>query len=470
MKKTALIILLLAAANVFALPQELQQAITEIKNDLHEIRSVRYTVNQSILPVSGSIVDFQLNNTDSKGRVSSTTYRVDLADIDPLLLTSGVERDMMKVEVHAKGKQRFITELKGGEVTRYTDRFKLDVRDMDNARQLMDAFKKGIAVAESMDTYKGQFGSLREVLLELSSLVKPLGNTVSVQKILVSEDRAEKLQHVIRRGDGVVLKHEFNLKDMNATTVDYVASGRNLSIKLNTYGGSKAVKRYQNDLAKDFVPNFTVAAETVEQAKKIKALFELAINAANGNALKKTHSAPSRSSAPPSGSSASRKTSSAQTPSQDNGGFPKVELTKDPESGKYAWAGVYHFPGQSLEELYRAAEASIPTNMVISKTDNQIVFQRMGGNRTALRLGGDAYISFTIKVSFKEGKIRMEETDFFYDNRAWGFSAPQTLETMNAKKLNKIVGDINERLTKGNNTMMDGLKTKLRLTSQEEDW
>lgn len=468
MRKTAITILLLATAHVFAMPQELQQAVSNVNTHLHEINSVRYSADQSISVSQGAIVDFRILKTDKRGNRSTTAYRINLRDVDPAKLTSDVQRNMMKVEVHTRNNGRYITEIEGGEVRRYVTRFDLDVRDMDNARQLMAALKEAVSTAKAMNNYKEQFGSLNEVLLELSSLVGPVADHVSEQKILVSKNRPEKLQHVVRNGTGAEFKHEFNLKDLNPTTVDYEARGKSLFIKVNTYAGKRAIKRYQDGLAKDFIENFTVDAQTVDQAQKIKMLFELAIKVANGEPLTKTHSTQKRERAKP--SSSSRTKSSTQASEQKGGSYPKVELTKDPESGKYSWAGVYHVPGHSAEELFAVMNSIIPNKMVISRIDNkQIVFQRMGGNGTAMRLAGDAYLSLTFKIGFKDGKMRMQATDISYDNRAWGFSAPQTLETMKPRKLNKIVGDINERLTNGFNADMDVLKKQIRLT-EEEDW
>ncbi|MCB9205345.1 MAG: hypothetical protein H6603_10250 [Flavobacteriales bacterium] len=469
MRKTVLTFLLLAAINVFALPQEVQQAISSIGSNMRTIRAVQGTINQRVSLHKGTIADFDITTTDPKGRVSTEQYRIDLADIDPMMLTSGVERNMMKVEVHTVLKQRYITELRAGEVTGYGTRFKIDVEDMDNARQLMDALKEAIDIARAQNDYTLQFGSLDEVLMELSSLITPTGD-VSEQRLLLNSSQPEKPTHLVRKGSGAAIKHEFNLKDLNATTVDYQAHGRNLSIKLATYGGTKAVKRYENDLAKDFVPAFTVDAETVDQAKKIKALFELAIRMANGETVQRPSNKPVRTQTTASSSSSNVSASTKNSESQNRGVNPNVELAKDPESGKYSWAGVYEIPGHSAEELYAVMNSIIPNKKVISRIDNsQIVFQCMGGNGTALRLAGDAFLSMTIKVGFKDGKVRMHVTDIFYDNRAWGFSAPQTLEAMDGKKLNKVVGDINERLTNAFRADVDALKKKIRLTEQE-DW
>lgn len=466
MKRSAFTLVLLMATNLFAQSNDLQQDIAAINSQLKEIRTVKGTIDQRLTVRSGSIVSFEMKSIDTKGNRSSESFVMDLADIDPHALNSGIQRNMMKVEVHTVNNQRLIAQINQGEISSYQTTFKLDVEDNDHANALMNALKNAALSAKELEDAKYGYGSYDEIRLDLSSAVKPF-STVTVQKITFDPQRKDKLNVHIQENNGITKRYEFNVKDLNATTLKVEAHGRTLSVPVDAYGGEKVMKLYENDLAKGFVSRFVLYAESVDQAKRIKRLFELAIDAMNGKLPENPSARPQRVSA----TQIEQPTPSRSTPTKQSAPqeFPKVELTKDPQSGKYSWVGIYELPGHTEEALYKAVEASIASNMIISKSENQIVFQRMGGNGTAMRLGGDAFISFTIKVGVKDNKIRMEETDFFYDNRAWGFSAPQTLETMDAKKLNKIAGDINERLTQGNNAMMKGVMEKIRLT-KTEDW
>ena len=456
--------LLIIATSISAMTtaQNLPQQFDQVKHQLKQIQTVKYTVNQSMTLQKGSIVDFVITTTDLKGNGSTVTYRMDLADIDPSLLKSGIERNMMKVEVHTNDKNKYITEIKDRQIKRYLSRIKFDVKDMDHANQLINALKSIIVSAKQIEDRGYDYSTLDEILMELSMAIGTFGS-IKEQGIVSNPSKKSKLSYSLAKADGVNKKSEFNLSDMNPNTVKVNVQGTGMNVSIDAYGGQKAVKTFENGLAKGFESRVIILPKSISNAKRIKRLVEMAISAAKGRPASSSSSGSSsvNSTVPPSTSSSSTAASTS--------GSNRVQLTKSPKSGIYSWAGVFEFPGYSAQRLHEAVLASIPPKCIIANSPSQIAYQLMGGNGTALRLGGDAFISFTVKIGFKEGKIRIEVTDFYYDNRAWGFSAPQKLDTMDGKKLNKVAADINRKVDEGITNFRNTINEKLRLTS-EEDW
>ncbi|MGE0636585.1 MAG: hypothetical protein AB7G44_11080 [Bacteroidia bacterium] len=141
----------------------------------------------------------------------------------------------------------------------------------------------------------------------------------------------------------------------------------------------------------------------------------------------------------------------------------KVNLTLDPASSKYSYTRVIDLSGYSKEILRKAVQDIIPVAARLTDTEDLLLY-----NNT-LSLTGDAFATYFVRISFKDDKLRIETTDFNYDNRAWGFSAPQKLETIDGKKLNKVIETINGRLEESFTNFKKKVDNNLRLTATP-DW
>lgn len=145
----------------------------------------------------------------------------------------------------------------------------------------------------------------------------------------------------------------------------------------------------------------------------------------------------------------------------------KQALTIDPESGKYSYSRVIELPGHTKDAIRKATIANsggVGPNTMRNDEDWYIYSLKNW------RLAGDAYLNFVVRCGFKDGKLRVEVTDFSYDNRAWGFSAPEKFENIEkSNKLNKVLEDSYERIDKAMVGATEKIKTNLRLTG-DKDW
>lgn len=142
-------------------------------------------------------------------------------------------------------------------------------------------------------------------------------------------------------------------------------------------------------------------------------------------------------------------------------------LTLDPESGKYTYTRTIELPGQTRDAIRKSTFATLgsPSGPNTLRNDKDWYIY----NVKQWRLGGDAYLSYTTRIGFKDGKLRVELTDFSYDNRAWGFSAPERFENIDkSNKLNKVLEDTYNRLDKAIIGFTEKVKTNLRLTGDKE--
>ncbi|MBI1289497.1 MAG: hypothetical protein GC178_18165 [Flavobacteriales bacterium] len=265
--------------------QSLDSQIASIKDNLKQIRTIKYTIDQNLHIRSGSIVDIEQTTTDTKSRRSSVTYRLNLADIDPFKLEQVLERDMMKVLVPMEHNRRLVTELEEGEVSRYVPKLKMDVTDSEQASLLIEALKNASNTAKEIDNSRYTYTSLEEILLELSKSVTGFSPDVTKQNLSFASDKLEKLSLTVQEGQGATMKYEFFLKDLNRADVDLEAHGTDLTVVLPTNGREKLIKVYQDGLAKTFDNKVVIRAKNVENGKHILKLVELAIGAANGASL-----------------------------------------------------------------------------------------------------------------------------------------------------------------------------------------
>ncbi len=283
MKKLLLVLIILSAAITQSKSQnDLGQSIQNIGKELKQIKTIDFTIDQSISRVSGTTVKLDVRKTDSKGKSSSEAYKFSLADINTSGVKEVLEGKIWVVELPVIDNDRYVEHSKGGEVVGYENKFRIDVNDIDNARALADVIKKAAAEAAPIEQQNYNYTTLEEILAELSLAVKPNGDVQS-QKLKSDAVKKEKLNHIVQKAGKVPEMFEFNLSDLNPGSVEVKVFMKSITVTAATNADQKVVKVFENDLAKTYIARVTFFPSDIENAKRIKKLLGMGIQATKGN-------------------------------------------------------------------------------------------------------------------------------------------------------------------------------------------
>ncbi len=273
MKHIILSPLVLLLTLTVAFGQDLQSISKELKN----IQTVKYSVDQQINVVSGSLVDFQLDLIGRGGSHNATVYRVDLIDIDPYRLQMDISRGLMKLRLFTKGNERLITEIKDGEIKRFINDFEVDAEDNDNVETLIEVLKKAIKAAEKKEEARPGYTSLNTALTALCSIVKDIPKPNGKQQQLEQKnDGKVKLTYTLNSGGKNQLTYEVNLSNLNVNGAKLKASGDDVFIEVRTKMDERVIKLSENGLTKSFEYYVRIYASSIENAKEIRRLLKFA--------------------------------------------------------------------------------------------------------------------------------------------------------------------------------------------------
>jgi len=251
------------------------QDVASIQKELKNIQTVKYSVDQQVTSVSGTVVDFRLDLVGRGGSHNATVYRVDLADLDPYRLRGFVTRGLMKLEIFSKANERMVTEIKDGEIKRFITNFSVDVEGEDNRESLMEVLKTAIAKAEEKEKSRPGPSSIDAALKELCAIVKdvpkPDGEKQSLE---YTNDDKVKLIHSVHHGGKYQLRYEVNLSSLNVEGAKLKATGDDVFIEVRTNRDERVIKLLENGLTKSFEYYDRYYASSIENAKEIRRLLK----------------------------------------------------------------------------------------------------------------------------------------------------------------------------------------------------
>ncbi len=269
-------LLLLISLSCFAQNYDINAAIGDVATQVKDVRTLTDQISQKLTQVKGNIVELNVTTTDSKGKSTNETYRLNLADISGFAVKELVAAKVMYVEVPIKDGDNYIEHNKDGAFKSYDSELRITAYDIDNARELINKLKAAIALAEKAEQEKYNYASLDEVLPSLYASIKSTLDNEYLQSISSVEGKKEKLSFRQEKA-GTTSLYEFNLYDIAPATVKVKATGKSLSITLATINAQKVIKLFENDIPKAYTNKLTIYPTDVENAKQIKNLLLLAI-------------------------------------------------------------------------------------------------------------------------------------------------------------------------------------------------
>ncbi len=213
----------------------------------------------------------------------SFIYSFNLADLNDNGLSFDTEGNQVVIELETSGEVDLIKVLENGELDEYDEDFEFMANGIEEARYLVEAFKKAVRMSKEMQETWFITGnpspSKSETVDFLASALGEvvIGEDAYKQKITAGEEDDCLINYEITDvSEGETAIYKFNLIDINVHKTKFFADDNEIFISLETVGENDLIEEIIEGTTEGFENEISLRASGIEEARKIeKALIHL---------------------------------------------------------------------------------------------------------------------------------------------------------------------------------------------------
>ncbi|KJD33848.1 hypothetical protein PK35_03635 [Tamlana nanhaiensis] len=255
--------------------QSLSSLVETVASSLQTVEAAKLEYSQSLKLQENNYVNYTLNALDAKGNTNEVVYNFSFADVDVNTVRSLTKKDVIIVQLLINSKQKLIKEISNnGDKISYTDNIAFFAKNIDNARDLVDAIKKIIPTNETLEKNKLALHSYQDHVNWLEKNVQDVDNikTQIIQKIEGStkNDGHIKLSATINsKSKTKTIDAEFNLATLNPNSLMYKISGEEFYIQVSNRRNIKAIKVFEDGVQQSYTNIIYFYCSSIENAKDL---------------------------------------------------------------------------------------------------------------------------------------------------------------------------------------------------------
>lgn len=249
------------------------------------VQDITYGEKQTLQKLEGGcLTEFTQIEKDPKAS-SKSVLKFNWMDINPLSSKIEVSGDKLFVDLHFADDKKLVMHTADEKFKGYENNVRLYTQDIESARRLKFLLDK--VVEKCKASYKEPFGNdLASTTAFLRSNVKELSmdETTLKQSLEPVEGNKYKLTilEVNPKGSGAELVYEFNLSDINPSSVAIDVKGKWMYVVLETDFKGKIIKSYKDGKIQPYASSVQVAVNDVDVARNLVAAVSRAVKAAKG--------------------------------------------------------------------------------------------------------------------------------------------------------------------------------------------
>ncbi len=210
-------------------------------------------------------------------------YQFNWVDINPNTIQIKVSGEKMGIELPVIDKKKLIMNYKNDKLDGYENEVSIYIEDIEIGRRLKNAIEKTITNCKA--SYKEPFADTNEMLQWLKSNIgEVIIDQSSKRQIfdLAEEGNENKIKLTsieIKSSSSVQEVMEFNLSDLNPTSITYEIKGKWISVRFETNFKSKIIKAYKDGKIQPYISSGEIVVKDIETARgTIAALKKLCDN------------------------------------------------------------------------------------------------------------------------------------------------------------------------------------------------
>lgn len=257
------------------------ERVSLIKSYIKDISSDKKDIKQEY--DGDDIVSYTLTTLESNDKSIINEYTFNLVDFEKKKTT--IKTSSSAVSVYIQGTPKLVKYLKNGNLQSYRNNVTLYCEQIEDAKALAYLLEKQIeSCQEKQKEATVANGSAASLLADCSKFIADIdvSSYTYKQSLEAVDDVPCKLQFTQVKSDKDKDKevlYEFNLSDMNAKSIDFAVSGKELSVQLFAKNKEKVIKRYLGDEKSDYVNNVKIFMGDVEETRNLIGLFKALVEA-----------------------------------------------------------------------------------------------------------------------------------------------------------------------------------------------
>ncbi len=219
--------------------------------------------------------------TDEKGNTLEFAWNT--SDIDPSKIAFDTKRENVLVSMSTKQGKNFIRKREGGELQNYTDKFHINVPDIESARIWVNALKTHSGGYNESANPSGRLinPTLPTVLSALSKQVGEvnIGDEGYDQSLYKISDRNSELIYTREElGNGKTVTYRWNLADIDPGRVEFDTHKKEVRIEMRTRSGEDYIQELEEDIPSGYTNKISFHAPDIESARLLVDLLRQGIN------------------------------------------------------------------------------------------------------------------------------------------------------------------------------------------------
>ncbi|MFM8914034.1 MAG: hypothetical protein ACKOE6_14145, partial [Flammeovirgaceae bacterium] len=264
----------LVTLNLAAQQTELKDIVGKIQSACTKVEASSKTYEQEIKLIEFSSLNYSVAEVDAKGNRTTLSYDFNLADIDPNTVRQVTQKDVIKAVLSVRNKQKLIKYSKNGEAQSYDDELSIYAKDPDQAKQLVELFKKAIPLGEKITNAKLKLNGYQEMVTWLIDHVKNVtaGNKSFTQNLQPGSYVGSLVLTQVEN-DGKTSQQEefaFNMADINLNAINFEISGNRFGLNLEMLQKIKSVKVTRDGKSRPFNDEVLIYTNNVDEARDLK--------------------------------------------------------------------------------------------------------------------------------------------------------------------------------------------------------
>ncbi len=265
--------------------QRLKQGTPTFAGSSEALNLIRKQSNTTLHGKSGQVVQ-QLNFSCGTSTLQITRtdkneeehFHFNPADINEQKLDLAVKGNLFQIELAVLNNRKFINYLKNGQKQNYTNSLTLESEDIEPFRHLSQALKKEILICRSQQKalIPGGGGVASWLVKTVAQMNE---NEQNIQHELVLEKDCS-IKYSENKSDAkkpVETAYESNLKDLNASLVEFDVSGKSVFVSLYANNKEKIIKAFKDGSPSNYVNAIKIETDGIESARHLAEGFKEAI-------------------------------------------------------------------------------------------------------------------------------------------------------------------------------------------------
>ena len=252
----------------------ISQGLEQVNNTIKLVTINDLSIKQNF--TGECVVDLQTETIDSDDSTVEV-FSLNLSDLNKNGIKYLTKGKKAYLELFINGGNKFVKYQEDGEQKNYVKSFKIYTPEIEDAIILKNTFSDLIDLCKTnmKDTFKT--GTTDQLITALQTNLKKvtINDTSYEQKLeVMDEDNTLKYtKTIITTKSSKEHINEFNLSDLNPSSIKMKTSGKKVMVIANTFYLEKIIKIYQDGKIKNYKKDIEFQANDIENARELKRIL-----------------------------------------------------------------------------------------------------------------------------------------------------------------------------------------------------